>query len=153
MSSKLFHTIVGVGISLGAASIGCSSPAEERAGLEDTALTVASNPPAETAKPAADADKDAGSIFDAFCDATWPTTKGSPHRPPPACIDPTGACSSQGRPFNCAPERDDATCSSWPLHLSVCVGGAWQCKPGKKPADQCTCWDGDPACVAPPTTN
>jgi hypothetical protein len=88
---------------------------------------------------------------DAFDDSAWPTMKGGHHHPqpaPPAYIDPTHACAAQGRPFDCANVATDGT-YTWEgdfLYYSVCVDGSWQCKPGKKRADEC-CWAGDPSCT------
>ena len=79
MASKLFHTVVSFGISLGAMSAGCSAaPAEEtsQAGAAQTERAVAEPP-----------------VADRFCEVAWPTTKGGP-RPEPAmaCIDPAREC-------------------------------------------------------------
>lgn len=134
--TKLFHTIVGVGIALGAAtSVGCSSAPEAPAS-------------AEAALVGDDAPRPPGPDANAFCDATWPTTKGAHLRPPPACIDPTGACAEQGRPIRCVPV-DNGVCAGWGwdnTFYSVCVDGEWECKPGKIPVSDCTCFEGDPQC-------
>jgi hypothetical protein len=74
MASKLFHAVVGVGISLGAMSVGCSAPAADETGTSEAAQVAA---PAK----------------DPFCEVAWPTTKGGP-RPEhsQACIDPKHEC-------------------------------------------------------------
>jgi hypothetical protein len=148
MSSRLFHTIVGVGIALGAAtSVGCASATPDDSTATESALSdnQATSP-------------DPGPDVDAFCDATWPTTKGAFLRPPPACVDPTGACQAEARPFPCA-QSDDGQVCKWPddgsfrQFYSVCFDGHWQCKPGKIPSNSCVCWEGNPACPpAPPPT-
>jgi hypothetical protein len=143
MSSKLFHTIVAVGIALGGATVGCSSPADDGQATSHDELTSASGqtandtPPADPSAPSAN--PDAG----AFCDATWPTTKGGiHHHPPPACVDPTGACRNQ-TPFECV-SVTDGVCGGIDTYFSVCVDGAWTCNPGKMPSSSCTCWEGVP---------
>jgi hypothetical protein len=142
MSSRLFHTIVGVGIALGAAtSVGCANATPEDATATESALSEkqATNP-------------DPGPDADAFCDATWPTTKGAFLRPPPACVDPTGACQdSEERFFPCAQSDDGQVCQSpegdfFGQFYSVCFEGHWQCKPGKIPSNSCVCWEGSPGC-------
>ena len=89
MASKLFHTIVGFGISLGAA-VACGGESETRV-HEGSAGDGGVTPPG-------DAGPDAPP--DAFCDASWPTTKGQP--PPPLdCVDPRGECAHLGYPTRC----------------------------------------------------
>jgi hypothetical protein len=155
MSSKLFHTIVGVGIALGVASLGCSNAAEEPVSSGEGAMsytgTDPTSPPANPTPPATDP----GALCDAFDDTSWPTTKGGHHHPPPppppACIDPTGVCTAHSQPFDCTPVNAAGACTfegGSRFYYSVCVDGAWQCKPGKKKVDDCTCWDGDPACAS-----
>lgn len=112
MSSKLFHTIVAVGITLGAAACAASEP---QTSSDENAITAAAD----------NAGADKGAIVNAFCDAAWPTTKGGTARPlhsTPACVDPTNACANAGDPFPCA-EPQNFGCN-----VSVCVEGAWQCK-------------------------
>jgi hypothetical protein len=78
MASKLFHAVVGVGISLGAMSVGCSAPASDDTGTSEAAQVAAPTP-----------------AKDPFCEVAWPTTKGGP-RPEQsqACIDPKHECGS-----------------------------------------------------------
>jgi hypothetical protein len=78
---------------------------------------------------------------DAFCDAAWPTTKGSP--PLPACINPNKECKDE-EVFPCAPVIDDKTCQgdSTKWTASVCVNKTWTCAPGRRAERDCRCWSG-----------
>ena len=143
MASKLFHTIVGVGIALSAAA-GCAAPGEEA--VRDESALSGESTPAQTA-PAAT--PDAGPNWDAFCDASWPTTKGGV-LPLPACIDPNHECDIEEAEA-CAKPLGDGVCDGdlWPQPLTVCVDKQWTCKPGKVKASTCTCWtwEGGPSCA------
>jgi hypothetical protein len=153
MASRLFHTIVGVGISLSLASLACSAPSEQTTGSSDeSALTTGDQTPAgdnakETPAPAPSADPqqatdyDAGPTPDAFCDAVWPTTKGAGSHAP-ACANPNHECG--GAPdyadaFECVSLAADGTsCVRGRGVYSVCLEGAWACRPGQKRRWQCT---------------
>jgi hypothetical protein len=152
MSSKLFHTIVAVGITLGAASaVGCAATPDGES------TTATGNALAASDTPANGNAADAGPDADAFCDAVWPTTKGGLHHHPlPQCIDPTGACAHLADgPFECSGVDAHDVCTDDLTTASVCIDGAWACKPGRKPLDSCTCFTGekcDPT-ATPPTTS
>lgn len=88
----------------------------------------------------ADAGTDAPA--DAFCDETWPTTKGNP-APPPTCED-QAACG--GPPadatfpqwLQCRPRLGELHCDY--LHVtSVCEDGAWVCPAGSIRDEDCRC--------------
>src|SRR5687768_5431010 len=102
MKSKLFHTLVCFGISLGTAT-GCSGNSSEVEGPGgSTDAGVDPNDAATDAPP------------DAFCDATWPTTKGAPEAP-----------------HACAGEEVAA----------FCIDGEWQCGTnGSIPLQECRCF-------------
>ena len=114
MASRLFQAVVGVGIAMGGALAACGDVTSEETpeaadaapangdakakadgtthddgGAPDAVVIVTDAAPAVDA--AIDAPKDV--ILDAFCDAPWPTTKGSP--PVPACVDPLGECAQE----------------------------------------------------------
>jgi hypothetical protein len=144
MTSRLFHTVVSVGIALGAASAGCQNPTTDEGTSANAALTANGDP---THQVAPTDDPDAG----AFCDATWPTTKGGIRRhPAPACIDPNHECTKAGPPGECAPlSADGNVCTYDELDTyTVCVDGAWTCKPGRRLVADCSCWQGEP-CTSP----
>jgi hypothetical protein len=151
MASRLFHTIVGVGISLSAAA--CSSaPAEEPIAHDDSSyLSGTPSTPAPTAPttstppkpPCTDAGTPTGPDWDAFCDATWPTTKGGVI-PVAECIDPKHECKDKGDPFECAtPGKAPGACAAFDQFLSVCAEKTWQCKPGRINTKDCKCWEWD----------
>ena len=152
-SSKLFHTIVAVGIALGSASaVGCASPSDgDSQAATDNALYGTNDPAPANNADAGTNNPDAG----AFCDVPWPTTKGGlHHRPPPACIDPTHACANvAGGPVECAPIDAHGVCG-WDTKISVCVNGAWVCNPGEQEVTICKCNAGEPCdpSANPPTT-
>lgn len=140
MTSRLFHTVVAVGISLGAAA--CSAEAVDETVTTENAVS-------------ADAVQNPDQVVaDAFCDATWPTTKGSFLRPPPACVDPNDECESRPA-FECVTATEDNACSGFAGFYPVCKAGTWECKPGKIRQDQCRCWEweGGSTCEAPPVDN
>ena len=106
MASRLFRTMIGVGIALAAVNAGCTGQVEERAGataapppIGDDAgahlqpsprqapvfRTPSGNPvgpgqfdtpDAAEAADGSDAGTDASALAQAFCDYPWPTTKG-----------------------------------------------------------------------------
>jgi hypothetical protein len=123
MASRLFHAVVGIGISLGTTSLACSGRVTTRLQADDvtadepaplpSASPVSSSNPVTPPTLVADAGTDAfapvddaaspdatsldgdvtdsaavvdastDALLDAFCDAAWPTTKGTPPQPPP----------------------------------------------------------------------
>lgn len=126
MSSKLFHTVVAFGIALSGAA--CAEAPAEETQSEESAVVA---PPAQ------------GPDWDAFCDATWPTTKGGTQTLP-ACIDPQNQC-EQTQTESCFTKVGDAGACTWGLWLddfvAVCTGPeTWQCKPGKMKGSECKCW-------------
>lgn len=126
MTSKLLHAIVGVGIAIGAGA-GCGG----------------SSVSSEVEPKGPDTSK-----FDPFCDASWPTTKGSPG--PPACVDPMNQCDPSTRVVCYAPlepKRCDYERSS-----AFCIDGTWQCHPELVDAVNCKCFgDGPPGYVCTDT--
>lgn len=127
MASKLFHTLVGFGISLGAA-VACGG----------TSGTIGNEGAAGTS---GDAGTDAPP--DAFCDASWPTTKGQPP-PPLECVDPLGECAHLGFPARCATPTAPWTCEGTET-AAYCVDGQWSCEPhGRIPLAECRCWGTTP---------
>lgn len=83
MTSRLFHTVVGVGLALGATTLGCAAEQEPDAATDTAGVSTYEAP--VTPAPAVEADR--------YCEVAWPTTKGGP-RPTDAqaCIDPERAC-------------------------------------------------------------
>jgi len=80
---------------------------------------------------------------DAFCDSSWPTTKGNPAAPP-TCED-QAECGAP--PFDssfnpwlrCATRLGDHQCER--LHLtSVCENGEWVCPPDGMLDSECWCY-------------
>lgn len=150
MASKLFHAVVGFGISLGAATVGClgaiSDSAETggdatRSPPSNTDGDTATSPPpttgdARAVEAAVDAGRDA--IVDAaFCDAAWPTTKGSA-ADPRSCVDPKGECAEAGWPTACYKLAPDGTCDFDNAFATTCSAGQWQpCPSGSSPAGEC----------------
>jgi hypothetical protein len=154
-ASKLFHAIVAIGVSLGTAcagKVGADLSADEKtdppkqddahAG-HDASVADTQAQETSTADVVADAIKDVAADvpWDAWCDAAWPTTKGSP--PLPTCIDPKTEC-KQDEVFPCAVALDAKTCDQdhTTQTASVCVNGKWTCKPGRRAVQECTCWRG-----------
>jgi hypothetical protein len=151
MASRLFQTIVGVGIALSAASMGCADPGEEASSKGESAINSETSSTTPAAPAADAAAPDAGPNWDAFCDATWPTTKGGVLFP--GCVDPQNEC-DRSTAFDCAVPSDTGpgVCKAdWLSQtLAVCVGGTWTCKPGKVKSSTCTCfeWEGGTTCPA-----
>lgn len=138
----LFHTIVVVGVNLGA-SVGC--------GGRVTSEDVASGP-TEDASPDA--------IAAAFCDVAWPPTKGNTavlSAPLPACIDPIAACGGTriDTVGPCLVVEPDG-CGMDGLRYPNCRTGGWVCPPGslsskETPEGRCSCpgqFRGTARCVA-----
>jgi len=173
-SSKLFHTIVGVGIAVGAAACASSSSSSgstDRAAQDDSAYLTDKNAPSTSSSsgapstpstpsppppPCDDAGATKGPDWDAFCDATWPTTKGGV-LPLAECIDPKHECKDEGEPFECAKPstKTPGACEAFDVTLTVCAEKTWQCKPGRILADKCECWewDGGTTCPTTPPTD
>ena len=114
MTSKLFHSLVGVGMALGAGSA-CSATVDH------------AEPAAATAEPLTQPE--------AFCDRPWPTTKGNPA--PLVCTQPSPECAKAGRPQLCFEAETPGACDWSKGHAAVCVGGRWQCPSGTTPRDAC----------------
>jgi len=162
MSSKLFHTVVAFGITLGAASVGCSAeavdaPASSEAavitaddkGATDTKVDTAKTEPAKTAAPGLPTDVEK----DRFCEVAWPTTKGGP-RPDIACADPQHQCGTYpttnpdlaelglwyGAKSCYRVEADGTTCNSsevWMFCKDTTTSHEWACPKGTIEATQC----------------
>lgn len=137
MSSRLYRAIIGVGISLGTTMSACGaidtssvqSPSDNDAGAE-----VEATPRTDAA--GLDASKDV--ILDAFCDATWPTTKGNSGGP---TCGPTDACADSGPAPRCFEAIGPSICESHrPGFAAWCVGGEWKCSHGSIPGTDCKCW-------------
>jgi hypothetical protein len=137
MNSKLFHTIVGVGIALGAISMtGCAEPADETS-TSGSELQTGDKPATEQ-----------GPSRDAFDDNCWPTTKGSPPCLPPP-IDPDAACRPLGEPFRCVVASSPTSCQVSSIQSARCIDEEWKCASGQIPLNSCECWVGEPGCDAP----
>jgi hypothetical protein len=163
MASRLFRAVVGIGISLGTASVACfggtddppaASPDAAQADPADSARTqvdgatssdagapdVRVQGDADAGDAAPDAPKDAG--LDAFCDASWPTTKGNPGGP--TCGDVTG-CADAGYQPRCVVQTASSPVTCNPnvdAFPAWCVSTQWQCSEGSVPQEQCECWVG-----------
>ena len=174
MSTKLFRAVVGLGISIGSAVAACDGAIDAAPLAGDAAAngdaSTSPDAPATSDGAAADvqaADVDttdvadggdldvaADAIADAFCDFTWPTTKGSSPILP-NCIDPTGVCWDSGMPIRCmnalGSHQCDIATSGIASSCRVDAGG-WACPAGTVPMDQCWCFgelgDGQ-VCTAP----
>jgi hypothetical protein len=163
MASRLFHAVVGVGISLGSVSAcgGVTSDSEGALELPDAngpeaspEATTADAGPADAA-PASDALADAppeavplvdatpvdaapdvpmDAIVAAFCDVTWPITKAGRE-----VCGPADECAGQAVPFCYGPDGQ-GSCKLYPLQ---CVGAEWQCTGGVTPT---ATWGPPPTC-------
>lgn len=112
MSSKLLHAIVGAGIALGAGGACMSSPD----GIDPSP--------------------------DAFCDTTWPVTKGGGEEEEhyfPACLDPTGECRAYESEVACIRSLGMYSCEG-AIIAATCVDAAWACPEGWKRVDECPCF-------------
>jgi hypothetical protein len=160
MSSKLFHTVVAFGITLGAASVGCSAEAVDApASSEAAVITTDKTEPTDTkaeGKPATATPPGlppAGEK-DRFCEVAWPTTKGGP-RPDFSCIDPTSACGTYpsvdpdlaeiGIGFwnapTCYEVAADGNCTTketWMFCKTESTSHEWACPAGLKKSTECT---------------
>jgi hypothetical protein len=145
MSSKLFHTVVAFGITLGAASVGCSAEPVDAPASSESAVVSKDNSEAtdtkvdtDKAQPAAEKDR--------FCEVAWPTTKGGP-RPAKAqaCIDPQNQCGvypggifSQDTCYEVA--ADGTTCNAkevWMFCKDTGTSHEWTCPSGTIKVNQC----------------
>lgn len=157
MPSKLFHAVVGVGISLGSVAACGGATSEDAALLSPDAtelpadggldvaipLPEAAPPDAAQGDAAVDAPPDAAPVLDAtpvpsdaiveaFCDVTWPITKAGRE----AC-GPIDDCAGLQIPW-CLEPDGQGSCKLYPLE---CVGAEWQClggvTPTLEPGSQC----------------
>lgn len=164
MSSRLFRAVVGIGISLGTASAACLGSVDTGAattGNDTTPGNQATSSPPLGAPPgdpgheshdggtthppekdaAVDAPRDA--ILDAFCDASWPTTKGNPHGP--TCGDVSPCADAGPAPYCQRVVSAGPTCDpNPPNEVAWCVDKQWKCSNAAIPREQCKCWQGSP---------
>lgn len=150
MASKLYHAIVGAGLVMGQGLAACGGETIGEASLAPDVGPEAASPPVSVPGPTQpdaalprplDAARDV--VLDAFCDAAWPTTKGSPR--PSSCIDPSGACASQGPPSRCYPSPGPLQCED--THhptAQLCESGAWVCPTGTIKDRDCQCFGPTP---------
>lgn len=143
MTSKLFHTVVAFGITLGAASAGCAAEEPTPASSEAAVVTkdATETKPVEAGKTG-----EATKEKDRFCEVAWPTTKGGP-RPATAqdCIDPAHDCGVYpGGTFSrdvCYEADEASTCDgreAWMFCKETAPGvHAWTCPKGTVKGDQC----------------
>jgi hypothetical protein len=161
MSSRLFHTVVGLGIALGAQGVAClgggdATPASDATeggaapspSASGTAASDASKPDATigaadgaaTAPDSGASDAPRDVILDAFCDAAWPTTKANGGAGPTCgAVD---ACKDAGLAPHCfgVTAETPLTCDSKRIFPAWCVDGAWRCTTGTAREDACKCW-------------
>ncbi|MBS2012609.1 MAG: hypothetical protein JST00_06980 [Deltaproteobacteria bacterium] len=125
MASKLFGAVVGVGLAMAAGT---------------TVACLGSDPSSTSGADSADGaagDAPADAILDAFCDAAWPTTKGSPGGP---TCGSTGECADAGPAPYCYRVVDPAAMKCEQNGKEVpawCVDRAWRCSTGSAPALEC----------------
>jgi hypothetical protein len=120
MDSKLFHSIIAVGIQLGIAT-GCGGSTQS-----------SSSGTVDVDGSTADAGADAVAIGQAFCDVPWPTTKGTAGQAAPACANEAKACTDADMHVQgaCIAVGADA-CVDYSKQLYPnCRAGKWVCKPG-----------------------
>jgi hypothetical protein len=158
VSSRLLHTIVGVGIALGASGCWARSELPDAAGAQAEGGEAGSAGDQATGgtmvggREGVGGNAGTGGVlgtsgtsggdpfqgFDPFCDATWPNTKGTPPRP--ACVDPRSECD----PFDwhrCQRVLGPYSCEGWPTEQSpFCIAGTWVCAPGTVSDEYCRCW-------------
>lgn len=168
MNSKLRPTLVGMGIAFGATLPGClgrasadrdgpSDRVQDPDGPEEYEVQDGQEPLGDDFDDPAAPDDDQAPAEDndptiaAFCDATWPPTKGRPDPPTPLCVDPDDECQGVDLPRQCYRLIDERTCNyeepfTGPLY---CVDGAWECPPGSTVGftclddeceNECICW-------------
>jgi hypothetical protein len=130
VKSKLYSGLVLAGISWGAAGAACSGESRR---ISDGGITEAG----PDAPPP-----------DAFCDRTWPTTKGNPAAPPTcedqaACGGPPNDAGFR-RWLQCRPRLGEMQCEY--VHItSICEGGEWACPPDAMQDAECRCIGPTPA--------
>jgi hypothetical protein len=144
MGSKLFHAVVGVGISLGIAA--CGGAVEQDPGLGE--VEPEAGAPEATTEGGARATPDAGlvdatpgvdaepvdaaedapddAIVAAFCDVTWPITKSGRE-----VCGPYEECATTQAPW-CFGPGEQGSCKIYPLE---CVAGQWLCMGGATPTN------------------
>jgi len=143
MTSRLFHTVVAVGLSLGTA-MGCaaeSAPETASDTAEVTTYTAPTGPTTTTPAPTVEKDR--------FCEVAWPTTKGGP-RPAQAqdCIDPAAACGDYpGLQFGysnetCVRAADVTSCDfeqgeAWQFCKANGTSHEWACPAGTVLVSEC----------------
>lgn len=109
MSSKLLHAIVGAGIALGSGGA-CMRSSD---GLDEPTP-------------------------DAFCDTSWPVTKGGEVHTFPVCLDPTGECRAQEPEVACIRGFGSYSCEG-AIVAATCLEAAWKCPDGWQRLDECPC--------------
>lgn len=139
MGSRLFHTLVGVGISLGATGTGCGGQSTDAAESVTRGTTVGSGGSdfgGGSGAPGTAAQGGDGS--DPFCDTTWPTTKGDP--PIPECVDPDHECQDEFA-LRCLIPVGEFACDGGfeRSYAPFCVDGSWECEAGLVPVTECKC--------------
>lgn len=136
MTSKLFHTVVGVGIALGAMTVGCAADPSTDSSSSAAADTTTST---DQTQPA---DGKTGNDQDRYCTGAWPTTKrGGQVAKAQSCIDPKNECGAYpgGAVFSwdfCAKADAQNVCSDdektdvWKICKDTGAGPQWQCPTG-----------------------
>jgi hypothetical protein len=141
MRSKLYRSVIGVGLSLGGATaaVGCSGESSD--GSTADPATNGTGGGAGVGGGPTDGGSDAP--VDAFCDTAWPTTKGNP--PPPPSCEEQAECANvtvdggHRRWLGCRPLFAEHVCDfTWVT--SVCEDGAWTCPPDSTPEGTCWCY-------------
>lgn len=151
MTSRLFHTVVAVGLSLGAMTAGCAAEPAQETGT-DTAEVSTYTPATEpVTTPTVTPDR--------FCEVPWPTTKGG-NKPAEsqACIDPQNECGEYpGLRFGrysdetCVRAAEVTACDFeqgeiWMFCKDTGTTKEWKCPAGTVPVNSCV-WpeNGEPA--------
>lgn len=164
--SRLFQAVVGVGIALATVSVACfdhADPAADPSTGPETADSATHDDGARTggdASPTGDATTtdatpdvvtpvDAGADVvldappDAFCDASWPTTKGD--RSGPTC-GAVANCHDAGPAPWCMTVNAGGSCDGTGPAVAWCIGGQWRCSTNTIPREACTCFVGQAGC-------
>lgn len=164
MNSKLRPTLVGMGIALGSSLPACmgqtssdradghseeSPEVQEPRPIDEPHLVDDPHEVDQVVEPV-DRDEpepppreretdDSEPTLAAFCDETWPPTKGSPDPPTPLCVDPHDECEGAPLPYECLALLDDNVCDYEQRHMDplYCVDGQWQCPPGSTSGWEC----------------
>ncbi len=140
MTSRLFKAIVQVGAALGTAA--CAGRHEPVGPVQAPTIANADLASPATAGRTATLNAPAITLFTAFCDAPWPTTKGSNHNRP-ACTDPQNLCSQAAATrHECVPSLGPRQCAvdnygkqTW----DFCFNERWQCAAGTVRLSECKC--------------